>query len=74
MTVAQLIKQLQRMPKNAQVGVSHGDNSVHEIAGWVGRAAYHRKSDYQNDVDKITDHFERDAYDEHPDTWVTLHC
>lgn len=74
MTVAQLIKQLQKLPKNAQVGVSHGDNSVHEIAGWVESAVYHKKSDYQGDVDKLTDHFDRDAYAGHPDSWVTLHC
>lgn len=74
MTVAQLIKQLQKMPKNAQVGVSHGDNSMHEVAGWVEYVAHHKKLDYQSDVDKLTDHFDRDAYDGYPDTWVNLHC
>lgn len=74
MTVAQLIKQLQKMPKTAQVGINHGDNYNYEIAGWVCRAELHKKSEHQDVVDRLIDPFAREAYTSHPATWVTLHC
>ena len=74
MTVAQLIKQLQKMPKTARVGISHGDNLDYEIAGWVYRTELHEKSEHQADIDNIIDKFDHEANDSHPKIWVTLHC
>lgn len=74
MTVAQLIKQLQKMPKNAQVGVSHGDNMEYEVAGWVTHVHEYKKTDHQTVVNQLRSEFDRDAYDGHPAVWVTLHC
>jgi hypothetical protein len=72
MTVAQLIKQLEKMPKTAQVGVSHGDNYEYEIAGWVNHVDIHHKTDIDGDSIKNKD--DREAYAGHPAVWVTLHC
>jgi len=74
MTVAQLIKQLQKMPQTAQVGVSHGDNMEHEVAGWVEHVKQYKKSDHQTVVNQLRNEFDRDAYAGHPAVWVTLHC
>lgn len=35
MKVKELIKQLENMPQNLEVGVAMHDNREHEVAGWV---------------------------------------
>jgi hypothetical protein len=35
MTAKQLIAKLKKFPGNLEVGYAHGDNSEHEVAGWV---------------------------------------
>ena len=37
MKVRELIKQLEKMPINLDVGVAMHDNSDHEVAGWVNK-------------------------------------
>lgn len=62
------------MPKNAQVGVSHGDNHEYEVAGWVCNVHQYNKADHQLVVDQLRQECDRDAYTTHPKVWVTLHC
>ena len=72
MTVKQLIKQLQKMPQGAAVGVAHHDNCEYEVAGWVNSICIHNKTDI--DQSRTTDAYDLEAFDTHPDTWITLHC
>lgn len=72
MTVKQLIKQLQKMPHNSQVGVAHHDNYEHEVAGWVNSVCLHNKLEVDSTL--IVDEYDKEAFDDHPERWVTLHC
>jgi hypothetical protein len=72
MTVKQLIKQLQKLPQNVRVGVSHHDNYEYEVAGWINSVQLHDKS--ETDTSGINDAFDREAFEGHPERWVTLHC
>lgn len=49
MKVKQLIKALQKMPQDLDVGYSHGDNSEHEVAGWCLRVELLDTADYDRD-------------------------
>ncbi len=74
MTVAELIKQLKKMPAQAKIGINHGDNREYEVAGWVCSVQHHIKSEYQSEVDNIIRKEDREGYKGHPEEWVTLHC
>jgi hypothetical protein len=49
MKVNQLIKALQKMPQNLEVGYAHGDNREYEVAGWCIGVMLFDKSEYSED-------------------------
>lgn len=71
MTVKTLIKKLQKMPPNAQVGFASHDNEEHELQGWAETVLLLRKSDFAN-----LELHRRDAgaLAGHPETWVSIRC
>lgn len=71
MTVKTLIKKLQKMPPNAQVGFASHDNYAHEIQGWAESVELHRKSEL-GDLDLSA--YEAAAFASHPETWVSIRC
>lgn len=71
MKVRDLIKQLKKLPQDAEVGYSHHDNREWEVAGWVDSARYIVKDEYV-DKDEIDDRFERQNFEHLPQGWVIL--
>ena len=49
MKVKQLIKALQKMPQELEVGYSHGDNREYEVAGWCIGVMLFDKSEFSED-------------------------
>lgn len=74
MNVAQLIRELEKLPPNAKVGISAHDNCEWEVAGWVGSVEIHRKSDYVDRVAEAHDAYSKDMFESQPKTWVTIRC
>ena len=71
MKVAELIKELKKMPQNIEVGVSAHDNSEFEIAGWPSSVTHRRKKDFDPQDDPSAD---VDMIDSNPKEWVDIHC
>lgn len=69
MNVKQLIKALQSMPQNAEVGYAHGDNSEHEVAGWCIGLQVIKKAKHENTPMSSAD---RECLDSLPDTVVVI--
>jgi hypothetical protein len=74
MTVGQLIRKLNKLPKNLQVGIAAHDNYPFEIAGWVNMIQDHSKEEHAEEVAACNDDEARDIFKANPDRWVTLHC
>ena len=71
MTVKTLIKKLQKMPPNAQVGFASHDNEECEIQGWAESVMLLQKSDFEGMDLHPRD---ADALAGHPETWVSIRC
>ena len=74
MTVGQLIKKLNKLPKNLHVAVAAHDNYEWEAAGWVTMVQEHSKEEHAETVAACNDAESRDIFKAAPDQWVTLHC
>lgn len=73
MKVSKLVRELKKMPQNAEVHVSAHDNAEWETQGIVWSVRHYEKKEFKDDIDRLSAEDDR-MFKTMPKQWVALHC